>query len=72
MVSNRRSVYGLRKVPCKEILTLLGKNLIALNRQKKNTFLISGIRFMYKFVNPDPKTKQNKNFVAFEILANVF
>jgi hypothetical protein len=33
---------------------------------KKKTFLISRIRFMYKFVIPDTKTKQNKIFVVFE------
>jgi hypothetical protein len=38
---------------------------------KENTFLISGIRFAYKFIIPDIKTKQNKIFVVFEILANV-
>jgi hypothetical protein len=38
---------------------------------KENTFLISEIRFTYKFVIPDIKTKQNKIFVVFEILANV-
>jgi hypothetical protein len=37
----------------------------------KNTFLISGIHFMYNFVIPDTKTKQNKIFVLFEILVNV-
>ena len=37
----------------------------------KNTFLISGICFTYKFVIHDTKTKQNKFFVVFEILANV-
>jgi len=34
-------------------------------------FLISGIRFTYKFVILDTKTKQHKIFVVFEILANV-
>ena len=38
---------------------------------KENTFLISGICFTYKFIIPDIKTKQNKIFVVFEILANV-
>jgi len=38
---------------------------------KENTFSISGIRFIYKFVISDIKTKQNKIFVVFEILANV-
>ena len=70
MVSNCQFVYGSRKfLLCKEILILSGKNLMVLCR-KKNTFLISGIYFTYKFVIPDIKTKQNKFFVVFEILAN--
>jgi hypothetical protein len=72
VVSNCRSVYGLRKVLlCKEIIILSGKNLIFLCFSKENIFLISGIRFTYKFVIFDIKTKQNKIFVIFEILANV-
>jgi len=38
---------------------------------KENTFLILEIHFTYKFIIPDIKTKQNKIFVVFEILANV-
>jgi hypothetical protein len=72
VVSNCRSVYGLRKVLlCKEIIILSGKNLIFLCFSKENIFLISGIRFTYKFLIFDIKTKQNKIFVIFEILANV-
>jgi hypothetical protein len=56
---------------CKEILILSGKNLMVLCCKKETTFLISGIRFTYKFIIPDIKTKQNKFFVIFEILANV-
>ena len=64
MVSNYRSVYGLRKILLyKEILILSGKNLTILYRQKK-TFLISGIRFTYKCIIPDTKTKQD-NFLEF-------
>ena len=41
VVSNCRSVYGLRKVLiCNEILILSGKNLIVLCRQKKYLFNI--------------------------------
>jgi len=29
---------------------------------KENTFLISGIHFMYKFVIPDTRITQNKSF----------
>jgi hypothetical protein len=56
---------------CKEILLLSGKNLTILCRQKETTFLISGIRFTYKFIIPDIKTIQNNFFVIFEILTNV-
>jgi hypothetical protein len=42
-----------------------------LSTNKKKTFLIWGICFTYKFVIPNTKTKQNKFFVVFEILANV-
>ena len=56
---------------CKEILILSGKNLMVLCRQKETTFSISGIRVTYKFIIPDIKTKQNKFFVIFEILAKV-
>jgi len=64
VVSNYRSVYGLRKILLyKEILILSGKNLTILYRQKK-TFLISGIRFTYKCIIPDTKTKQD-NFLEF-------
>jgi len=56
---------------CKEILLLSGKNLTILCRQKETTFLISGIRFTYKFIISDIKTKQNNFFVIFEILTNV-
>jgi len=55
----------------KEILILSGKNLTVLCRKKETTFLISGIRFTYKFIIPDIQTKQNNFFVIFEILANV-
>jgi len=72
VVSNYQSVYGSRKfLLCKEILILSGKNLTVLCHQKENTFLISGVHFTYKFVIPNIKTKQNKFFVVFEILANV-
>ena len=64
MVSNYRSVYGFRKILLyKEILILSGKNLTILYHQKK-TFLISGIRFTYKCIIPDTKTKQD-NFLEF-------
>jgi hypothetical protein len=64
VVSNYRSVYGLRKILLyKEILILSGKNLTILYHQKK-TFLISGIRFTYKCIIPDTKTKQD-NFLEF-------
>ena len=72
MVSNCRSVYGLRKVLlCKEIFILSGKNLTVLCLSKENIFVISRIRFTYKFIIPDIKTKQNKIFVIFKILVNV-
>jgi len=41
------------------------------NVYKRTTFLISGLRFTYKFVIPDIKTKQNIFFLFFEILAKV-
>jgi len=64
VVSNYRSVYGFRKILLyKEILILSGKNLTILYHQKK-TFLISGIRFTYKCIIPDTKTKQD-NFLEF-------
>jgi hypothetical protein len=67
--SNFWYVYGLRKVFLdKEILILSGKNLTVLTSNKKTTFLISGVRFTYKFVIPDIKRKQNIFWVFFEIL----
>jgi hypothetical protein len=45
---------------------------VKLNRSnvyKRTTFFISGIRFTYKFVIPDIKTKQKYFFDFFEILA---
>jgi len=32
---------------------------------KENTFLISGIHFMYKFVIPDTRITQNKSFFLY-------
>jgi hypothetical protein len=69
--SNFWSVYGLRKVFLgKEVFILSGKNLTVLTSNKKTTFLISGVRFTYKFIIPDIKRKQKIFFlVFFEILA---
>jgi hypothetical protein len=59
VVSNCRSVYGLRKVfICKEILIFSSKNL-TFYVVKWKTFLISWIHFTYKCVILDTKTKQN-------------
>ena len=71
MFSNFWSVYGLRKVFLgKEVFILSGKNLTVLTSNKKTTFLISGVRFTYKFIIPDIKRKQKIFFlVFFEILA---
>ena len=66
MFSNFWSVYGLRKVLLgKEVLILSSKNLIVLTSNKKTTFLISGVRFTYKFVISDIKRKQNIFFGVF-------
>jgi hypothetical protein len=47
----------------------MGWNLTGLMSIKELPFFISGIRFTYKFVIPDIKTKQKYFFDFFEILA---
>jgi hypothetical protein len=63
--------YGSRKVLLnKEVLILSGKKKA--NRSNvyiKTIFLISGIRFMYKFIIPNIKRRQKEFFRIFEILA---
>jgi len=55
-------VYGLRKVFLgKEIFILSGKNLTCSMSSKEIPFLISGIRFTYKFVIQD--LKENKIYI---------
>ena len=71
-ISNYWSVYGLRKILLnKYVLILWGKKPNRSNVCKRKTFLISRIHFTYKFIISDTKTKQNKIFVVFEILANI-
>ena len=66
MFSNFWSIYGSRKVLLgKEVLILSGKNLTVLTSNKKTTFLISGVRFTYKFIILDIKRKQNIFFGFF-------
>jgi hypothetical protein len=47
----------------------MGVKLNRSNVYKRTTFFISGIRFMYKFVILDIKTKQKYFFNFFQILA---
>jgi hypothetical protein len=59
------SVHGSRKVLLnKEVLILSGKKPNRSNVYVKNIFLISGIRFTYKFVIPYTKRGQ-KDFLEF-------